>query len=342
MDDQPSVPGAAATLLSPPHSSEREEGEMTEISPSSSSSPPPPHLESTRPQPKLKICFWWYHDLTCDRNPANPDRKSGKPCLASHTLDGVDMKTARLTYFPKWMHRQVCGLPLCPCRELGWSNRKPKNKNTVKDVVSNGTAEDSGGKANGRKRKRQAEPKEMPATKRSKPNNPPNPLRPVRHRDDPTKRVARPTVLLYDDEKPAATSTTEEAPLEQTCFFWYHGRCSRSLDARTSYTCDYLHALTDPPTMVQPPPGYTHAKPCTLQWCPGDARIGSKAGGKAVGSDGLKGLEHGEVSKRRKVRYAEGKDRDKGDDAVSECSDAPSYGQLEEREEWYLQGFDEV
>lgn len=32
-----------------------------------------------------------------------------------------------------------------------------------------------------------------------------------------------------------------------------------------------LHAETDPPTMVEPPPGYVHRQPCTLEWCPGDA-----------------------------------------------------------------------
>jgi len=30
------------------------------------------------------------------------------------------------------------------------------------------------------------------------------------------------------------------------------------------------HALFDPPTMVEPPPGYVHCQPCTLEWCPGD------------------------------------------------------------------------
>lgn len=38
-----------------------------------------------------------------------------------------------------------------------------------------------------------------------------------------------------------------------------------------NYQCSFRHALTDPPSMVKPPPGYIHQKPCDLELCPGDA-----------------------------------------------------------------------
>ncbi|CAK4033545.1 Hypothetical predicted protein [Lecanosticta acicola] len=59
---------------------------------------------------------------------------------------------------------------------------------------------------------------------------------------------------------------------DTTCFFWYHGSCARSKDPRNGHRCGFLHALTDPPTMVQPPPGYKHRTHCERDWCPGDAR----------------------------------------------------------------------
>lgn len=48
--------------------------------------------------------------------------------------------------------------------------------------------------------------------------------------------------------------------LNETCFFWYHDNCNR-------INCPYKHALTDPPSVVHPPPNYQHPRSCGLEWC---------------------------------------------------------------------------
>ncbi|KAK3697307.1 hypothetical protein LTR37_017540 [Vermiconidia calcicola] len=90
---------------------------------------------------------------------------------------------------------------------------------------------------------------------------------PFRHHDDPTPVAGKRRKVDYDEVSEATQDVKAEA---ETCFFWYHGRCSRSLDPRNNYHCDYRHDLTDQPTMVQPPPGYKHPAVCGLEWCPGD------------------------------------------------------------------------
>lgn len=62
-----------------------------------------------------------------------------------------------------------------------------------------------------------------------------------------------------------ASNSNSEAT--QTCFFWYHGSCKRSLDRKG---CQLRHALLDPPQMVVAPPRFVHPRPCELQWCAGD------------------------------------------------------------------------
>lgn len=55
---------------------------------------------------------------------------------------------------------------------------------------------------------------------------------------------------------------------DATCFAWYHGKCPHR-----GSECRYLHALTQPPSFVQPPRGFVHAAEgvkCTRDWCPGD------------------------------------------------------------------------
>lgn len=55
---------------------------------------------------------------------------------------------------------------------------------------------------------------------------------------------------------------------DATCFAWYHGKCPHR-----GNKCRYLHALTQPPSFVQPPRGFVHAAEgvkCTRDWCPGD------------------------------------------------------------------------
>lgn len=59
---------------------------------------------------------------------------------------------------------------------------------------------------------------------------------------------------------------------DATCFAWYHDFCDKK-----GNKCRYLHALTDPPSFVQPPRGFVHSGKggeqevkCTRDWCPGD------------------------------------------------------------------------
>ena len=80
---------------------------------------------------------------------------------------------------------------------------------------------------------------------------------------------------LYDDipdqppiePVPNSQASNSNPEATQTCFFWYHGSCKRSLDRKG---CQLRHALLDPPQMVAAPPRFVHPKPCELQWCAGD------------------------------------------------------------------------
>lgn len=103
----------------------------------------------------------------------------------------------------------------------------------------------------------------------------------------------------------------------ETCFFWYHDSCGR---ARTS-ACPYLHQLTDPPTMVQPPPGYVHRTPCVREWCPGDAGGAQTSRRNDRGREGL-----GANASRAEHNGGNGNDNDKHED---------------DNQDWFLTGFDE-
>lgn len=80
--------------------------------------------------------------------------------------------------------------------------------------------------------------------------------------DIPDQPPIRPTHSTPDSQ---ASNSNPEAT--QTCFFWYHGSCKRSLDRKG---CQLRHALLDPPEKVLAPPRFVHPKPCELQWCAGD------------------------------------------------------------------------
>ncbi|KXT04008.1 hypothetical protein AC578_9261 [Pseudocercospora eumusae] len=78
-----------------------------------------------------------------------------------------------------------------------------------------------------------------------------------------------------DDQLHARTKVQygEASPskaINETCFFWYHGRCARAEDEKNGFYCPHKHYLSNPPSMVQAPPGYVHKRPCYLAWCPGD------------------------------------------------------------------------
>ncbi|KAK4552839.1 hypothetical protein LTR86_010173 [Recurvomyces mirabilis] len=138
----------------------------------------------------------------------------------------------------------------------------------------------------------------------------------------------------YDHEASSSTSPLPDADSKanETCFFWYHGRCARSLDPKRSKPCPYMHALTHTPIMVRPPPRYVHRQPCGLEWCSGDSLQGGK---------GAKRARHGLKKPLERVRAESNTDPQHSagnDDAVSETV---SCGQVREepREEWFLEGF---
>jgi len=98
---------------------------------------------------------------------------------------------------------------------------------------------------------------------------------PDRPKNTPNKRPHISYEDLYDEaptqqqtpQPPALPFSNSNPEATQTCFFWYHGSCKRSLDSKG---CQLRHALLDPPEMVVAPPRFVHPKPCDLQWCAGD------------------------------------------------------------------------
>jgi hypothetical protein len=93
----------------------------------------------------------------------------------------------------------------------------------------------------------------------------------------------------------------------QTCFFWYHGSCKRSLDRKG---CQLRHALLDPPQMVVAPPRFVHPKPCELQWCAGD---GPTHKGQKVKS-GAEQKRYFEINVSDDGPARDGADQDAGDE----------------------------
>lgn len=88
-----------------------------------------------------------------------------------------------------------------------------------------------------------------------------------------------------------------------------------------------MHALTDPPSFVQPPPGYIHEKECFRAWCPGDF-LWDHAAKDGEGKEKKGKVE--EVEEVEKVEEVEGgvKLEDKDVDVVDD--------------EWYVQGFSDL
>ncbi|KJX97548.1 hypothetical protein TI39_contig481g00029 [Zymoseptoria brevis] len=125
------------------------------------------------------------------------------------------------------------------------------------------------------------------------PNKANNNKRTARHWDAPPSSMKRTKLMDYDDLEGSRSSQPSPEQIskfvefddlamrtaglgnddsELTCFFWYHGKCSRSMDEKNGFKCHFKHGLTEPPSMVQPPPKYVHRTQCALDWCPGDAR----------------------------------------------------------------------
>ncbi|KAI7476097.1 hypothetical protein KC351_g9651 [Hortaea werneckii] len=290
--------------------------------------------DHTPKAPSKKMCFIWYHTGHCDRNPERPT-KPGKLCPYLHSLTANEQDT-KLSHWPKFLHRKPCGLPLCPLKDVTWQKTQPKDAKAQKGTCVAGS---SAGCARASKKRELDEVTTSTIAKR--PRKDQAPAAKVRQRgksrDDPLKSSARQTNMEYDEYEGERVSSSEGV----TCFFWYHGRCSRAADRG----CDYLHCLTDPPSMVQPPPGYVHAKPCILPWCPGDSpakTIQSNEKSESMktkkGRPGKKRVEYSLYSKR--VDEQEQLDFE-GDDDQSDVSEAPSCGQeLFTGEDWYLKGFE--
>ncbi|KAK5120312.1 hypothetical protein LTR85_006518 [Meristemomyces frigidus] len=267
------------------------------------------------------------------------------------------------------MHKAPCGLPLCPWKDRDWKKEKKVKGSSATGAEAEATRPGRGAK--GRKRELGNEEDQARPAKRTKIHQPKHPLntdetrnqrvRPiVRHRGDPTPTAKSRQKTSYEDEAPAsspATPSANEKPAEddrETCFFWYHGSCARANDIRHNYTCRLRHALTEPPTMVQPPPRYTHARPCGLEWCPGDARTNGASEGRTR-KDGVTDRtgrpRTGKKAARKKVsvltRGTVVEDAIDGEeDCASEAdSEVPSCGQPEVEvgtgEECVLRGFPE-
>ncbi|KAG9849762.1 hypothetical protein KCU98_g4660, partial [Aureobasidium melanogenum] len=62
------------------------------------------------------------------------------------------------------------------------------------------------------------------------------------------------TISLQNKHHGIPASSLRKKGLHQTCFLWYHGICPK----KKGKYCEYLHALTEPPSYVQPPRGYVH------------------------------------------------------------------------------------
>ncbi|KAK5136334.1 hypothetical protein LTR08_003707 [Meristemomyces frigidus] len=325
------------------------------------------------PTKSNKLCHHWYHRGQCYRDPANPT-KPGKLCPYDHHLPSGNGPKPELSTVPAWVHKGPCGLELCPWKDREWEKDSPTAKDGGVAAAAEDTSSPDAAKTGKRKRndfdedadektatpKRTKTPKEAPAhpspAALRTPNTRTRKRRPRRHPDDPRDTANGRSIISYAEEaedaqlhEPAMTSPAPapSSSSNTTCFFWYHGNCKRS---REMAGCGLLHALTSPPTMVQPPPGYVHARACGLEWCPGDAREGASAGASRKRRSNRRPVRGGEVwagkerqrGNRVDLSAAQGleddgrQEEDRGSQAGSE---AASCGQPEQGNGWFLAGF---
>lgn len=101
------------------------------------------------------------------------------------------------------------------------------------------------------------------------PNRANNNKRTARHWDAPPSPTKRIKLIDYDDLESSRSSPPlpEQSSKfvefddlairtggvgnddsEVTCFFWYHGTCSRSMDEKNGFKCHFKHGLTEPPS----------------------------------------------------------------------------------------------
>ena len=203
-----------------------------------------------------KLCFFWYHYQHCDRDPTN-NTNPDKPCSYIHSLDGVQ-PDVKIAHFPRWMHKGPCGLELCPLKDREW---RPKDTSKGKGKPAHeGKSVEVDQVTSMRPNKATNKRKDVMQQKKRKAFG--------QHPDAPLSSALKRQELSYDDN---ATKADRDSHGDETCFFWYHDHSRRSQDPRMNYQCKFRHGLTDPPSMVKPPPGYIHHKPCELELCPGDA-----------------------------------------------------------------------
>lgn len=301
---------------------------------SASKADAPAATATTQNTPKT-VCHYWYHRGMCSRDPASPNYiNSGKACRFLHQInDGMAVFTVQRV--PAYMHKQPCGLERCSQRDgRPWVER-PTKALAPQAVSSSNTG--TRGVANTKKRrleeigqagnKTPTQPSSMAATQQAhrhdRPTNPALslPTKPSRKNANKKRKRQQARAPTGPSKPPARRSTANE-----TCFFWYHRTCQRGIQ------CNMLHALTDPPTLVQPPPGLVHFQgPCELKLCPRDYKWAEK--------------EEPQVKRRQlddghKSRIAKLANLAKSETKAVVGGDSPEEGEVnEEGAAWFLKGF---
>lgn len=224
-----------------------------------------------------KICSFWYHFKECTKDPNNPQNTSNKVCNYLH-YDGPGMEHVKVQYAP-WHHNKACGLEKCPQRD-GRKRQNGHKETSGQDGTSSMRVqgEQPVGIVPGIfNQAYQNEQATLPQASNqlvllSKPKKRKNKKSKKRKLDDLEDGAAvvqvAPRVALAPAPAPVNHHkiSAVKALANETCFFWYHGKCKRG------NMCPMLHGLTQPPSFVQPPPDYMHYVPCNLDWCPGDQR----------------------------------------------------------------------
>lgn len=295
---------------------------------SASKADAPAAIATNQNAPKT-VCHYWYHHGMCSRDPASPNyTNSGKACRFLHQInDGMaDFTVQRV---PAYMHKQPCGLERCSQRAgRPWVER-PTTVPAPQAVSSSNPG--MRGVANTRKRRHQeigqagnktpTQPSSMAATQQAHRNGRPTnpdlslPTKSSRKNANKKRKIEQARAPTGPSKPPA-----RRAAVNETCFFWYHRTCQRGIQ------CNMLHALTNPPTLVQPPPGFVHFRgPCELKLCPGDYKWVEK--------------EESQVKRRRlddghKSRIAKLADLAESQTQMVVGGDSPEEGAA-----WFLKGF---
>lgn len=290
-------------------------------------------VKSTEQEPT--ICSFFFHFGSCRKDPKSSTYDgSVKICKLVHSL-GPETETLKVQKVPKVWHQKPCGLIRCPQTggmrkgsklakkaAHGFDGAQSETGNFA--LVSHTIPEDA-------IQAQVAAP--LTAQVTSGPSSEPqtmevNSAAYLKFSDvigkgddllDGDKNKARkrkpmdeiggePVSLATETALPKVLSTKAKRHAGEVCFFWYHGSCRRAR------RCSMLHKMTNPPSFVQPPPGYMHYVPCGLEWCPGDKRHEcehehehehehvAEGNGSAkrlcTGSGSESGAEEGEVGQR--------------------------------------------